>query len=173
MIGVVHTRNQQGYTLIELMTVAAIVGIMTAIAVPSFLAFQAHRSLTIAADELASDLRLARQYAISRSARHRILFDAGAEQYQIERCTCPGTLVGEARDLSRTDFGRKTVDLVSVKDSTGVALATPAIEFNTNGIVVSPGANFPVTITLQRPGSTEQKVVTVNIAGMVKVQDPA
>ncbi|MFL5991892.1 MAG: Tfp pilus assembly protein FimT/FimU [Rubrobacteraceae bacterium] len=52
-------RNERGFTLQELMTVVAIVGILIAIAVIAFLGLLERWRVEAAADQFAADLRLA------------------------------------------------------------------------------------------------------------------
>jgi type IV fimbrial biogenesis protein FimT len=67
--------KQEGYTLMELMVVTAVIGIVSALAVPNFSALNSRMQLHWAAEEIASELRLARQLAITHRDRVRITFD--------------------------------------------------------------------------------------------------
>ena len=63
---------QAGFTLVELMVVLALVGIVAAIAAPSFSSFIANERLSSAANDLISDLMLARGSAAT-SGKHAIV----------------------------------------------------------------------------------------------------
>jgi type IV fimbrial biogenesis protein FimT len=67
--------KQEGKTLIELMVTVAIVGLVAALAGPSFRGFHAQAQIRLASEEIASELRLARQLAITRRERVRVVFD--------------------------------------------------------------------------------------------------
>jgi len=60
-----QTVKEQGFTLIELIIVVAIIAIVTALAVPKMGDWLAEQDLNIAARELAADLRLVQQLSIN------------------------------------------------------------------------------------------------------------
>lgn len=76
-IAYMHNKRQYGLTLIELMVVVAIVGILAAIAVPSFLELVRNSRTTGAAENLASTLRQAQADAIKRNRSLVIAFQGG------------------------------------------------------------------------------------------------
>lgn len=67
--------RQEGKTLMELMVTVAIVGIVTALAGPSFLGLHARVHIRLAGQEIASELRLARQLAMTHRERVRVVFN--------------------------------------------------------------------------------------------------
>ncbi len=103
-----HTQNQQlGFTLPEIMVTVAILGVLAAIAAPSFTGMLERRRLVGATETIMSDLRWARSEAIKRNADVTITFipgAAGAWSYTI-------------------DPGDKTVDSATVAEYNGIALA--------------------------------------------------
>lgn len=60
-----RTPNQSGYTITELLTVIAIIGMFSAIAMPSWLTLQRHAAVRAAGEELQSVFRAARMRAIA------------------------------------------------------------------------------------------------------------
>lgn len=62
-------KGVRGFTLVELLVVLSLLGVLTALAVPSFQSLLLGRRVQAAVDALASDLRFARSEAIKRSAR--------------------------------------------------------------------------------------------------------
>ena len=67
--------KQEGRTLLELMVVVAIIGIVAAMATPDFWALKSRIQARCATEEIASELRLARQLAITHRDRVRVVFD--------------------------------------------------------------------------------------------------
>ena len=67
--------RQDGKTLMELMVVVAILGIVAAMGTPNFLALNSRTQARCVTEEIASELRLARQLAITYRDRVRIVFD--------------------------------------------------------------------------------------------------
>lgn len=67
--------KQDGTTLMELMVAVAIIGIVAGMAVPDFLMLTSRVQTRCATEEIASELRLARQLAITHRDRVRVVFD--------------------------------------------------------------------------------------------------
>jgi type IV fimbrial biogenesis protein FimT len=67
--------KQEGHTLMELMVVVTVIGILSALAVPNFTPLNSRTQIRCATEEIASELRLARQLAITHRDRVRITFD--------------------------------------------------------------------------------------------------
>lgn len=62
------SRYQRGFTMIELLTVMAIIAVLLSLAVPSFREQLARRTLEGAANELSADLQYTRTQAVSNNA---------------------------------------------------------------------------------------------------------
>ncbi len=69
--------KQEGHTFMELMVVLAVAGITSALAIPNFRTLNSGVQIHSATEEVASELRLARQLAITHRDRVRITFDLG------------------------------------------------------------------------------------------------
>ncbi|OQK18659.1 hypothetical protein AU255_02675 [Methyloprofundus sedimenti] len=70
--------KQTGFTLTELMVVIAIVGILAAVAVPSFNDSIERSRLVSASEAVIADLRWARSEAIKRNRKTRVTYTTGA-----------------------------------------------------------------------------------------------
>jgi len=73
----------QGFTIIELMVVIGIIGIIVAIAVPSFIQMQQRARIRAGANEIAQDFRRIRERALSMSQTFRITSPT-VRQYQVQ-----------------------------------------------------------------------------------------
>jgi prepilin-type N-terminal cleavage/methylation domain-containing protein len=69
--------DQRGITFIELMTVVAVIGIMAAMAVPSFLTYMPKLRVKAAARDVVSQLRLARSKAVAERRPFGVAFNVG------------------------------------------------------------------------------------------------
>lgn len=67
--------RQNGTTLMELMVTATIMGVIAALAFPNLFGLYSRMQARSTAEEIASELRLARQLAITHRDRVRVLFD--------------------------------------------------------------------------------------------------
>ena len=74
--------NQIGRTLTETMTIILLIGILAAMATPNFLSLHTRANSVSALAEVASELRFARQLAITHRERVRVAFNL--EQRAIE-----------------------------------------------------------------------------------------
>jgi len=72
-----------GFTIVELLIVVVIIAIAAAMAVP-MMSSAGNLQVKSAANMIASDLEYAKSMAISRGRRYSVVFDEGAESYQIE-----------------------------------------------------------------------------------------
>ena len=77
-------RSERGFTVIELLTVVAIMLVITAIATPSFYYWLPTYRLSAGARQIAADLQLARMKAISQNTRYRLSFTA-ANIYEMQK----------------------------------------------------------------------------------------
>jgi prepilin-type N-terminal cleavage/methylation domain-containing protein len=73
----------RGFTLVELLIVVAIISIAALTAIP-MMSSAASMQIRSAANMLAADLEYAKSMAISRAQNYSVVFDVGAESYQIE-----------------------------------------------------------------------------------------
>jgi type IV fimbrial biogenesis protein FimT len=142
-------RQEQGWSVMELLVVLAIMGIMAALAGPSYQSLTARgqaRSVTI---EIASELRLARQLAMARRERLRVIFDREGRTITLRRADAEGI-------LHVYQYGDKGV---VIEEPT----AGPEILFHPSGRSVTP------TTIRVRDSQGGETTFTVSITGRVSV----
>ncbi len=152
----VHKRTL-GFTLIEMMVVIAIIAVLSAIAVPSFMEYARNQRLNGAARQVYSDLMNARQQAVTENKKIIVEFVSN-HQYQFVR----------DNDASETvSTGDETLVLRDIhpeySDVTFSAGFNPA--FRPNGT----GKNPVITLTSSSTGKT--KCITISTAGRIKIGD--
>ena len=84
--------NEQGKSLAEVLVVLAVIGLMAGLAVPSFVAMIARIEARSATAEIASELRMARQLAMARRERLRVVFDLTSRTITLQRADADGVL---------------------------------------------------------------------------------
>jgi type IV fimbrial biogenesis protein FimT len=67
--------NADGFSLVETLISAAIVGMVSVLAIPGLMTLNARMQADLFAQEISSELRWARQWAISKQDRVRLVFD--------------------------------------------------------------------------------------------------
>ena len=131
--------RQSGYTLAELLVVAGIIGMISLISVPQFLAFQKSNQLKTSMRQVMSDLRLARAQAIALRVPTRLRFRSNSRSYVVESLNPNGTWSGLTR--TGTGSGERTIE-------SGCTLTTPA------GLqTVTIGGNAYNTVVFQQDGT--------------------
>jgi type IV fimbrial biogenesis protein FimT len=141
--------KQDGKTLAELMVVARILAMVSLMGIPNFLGLHSTSQLRCVTEEIASDLRLARQLALTNRDRVRIVIDT------------------EQQELITQLVNSNTTHHVYRYAGTGLIIEEPSagwdIQFQPSGRSATP-----TTIQLHnREGQT--KTLTVSITGRVSI----
>jgi len=86
------TRRTQGFTLLEVVFVLAIIGIILSVAVPSYASYLARQRLRHVAEMLEQDLRRARALSVDENRNIYVSFSSGAQwcwgASRTQPCSC-------------------------------------------------------------------------------------
>ncbi len=141
-------RQEQGWSLTALLTVLAIMGVMAVLAGPSYQAVTARVQARSATVEIASELRLARQLAMGRRERLRVIFDREGRTITLRRADAEGIL----HVYHYADKG------VIIEPTAG-----PELLFHPSGRSVTP------TTIRVRDSHGRETMFTVSITGRVSI----
>jgi prepilin-type N-terminal cleavage/methylation domain-containing protein len=145
-------RRTDGFTLLELMVIVAIVAILSTIAVAGYSYLIEKTRLSTAANEIKGDLELAKLTAVRRHATILAYFDDGTGKnggYTLSVNTKNGETL-----LSRTMPARVVLNGIS-----------SPVGFNSMGIASTPGQ----VVVKTADGSTHKRI-TVSAAGNIKLE---
>lgn len=140
----------QGFTLMELVIVIAIMAILAAIAAPNYTSFMAQRRLNGAARQIMSDLMHARMQAVNQNNEFKITF-VNSHEYQI---------LDDDNGNGSSDSGESVRTKSVQTDYSDVTLSSTA-----NPVFNPRGTANGATITLSN--SAGSKIVSLAITGRV------
>lgn len=140
--------NERGGSLVELCTVTAIVAIVTGVSLPGWAALVSKHQQHAVLSEIASELRMARQLAMARHERIRVVVNAEQSELRTECLDC-----GMA-PLRRYEFARTGTVIESMT-------TRPEILFQPSG----RSATATTLVLVDRRRATHH--LTVSITGRV------
>ena len=155
-----------GFTLIELMLAVGVLGILTAIAVPSFRQMLRNYEVRGASEAMAAGISRARAEAVSRNASVQFVLGAGTS-WTVALTSAPGVSL----DL-RASTDSPNAAMVAV--ASDLATAATTLTFNNVGLLVGNlDASLPLgRVSVSAPGANEALRVEIRAGGSTRVCDP-
>jgi prepilin-type N-terminal cleavage/methylation domain-containing protein len=157
-------RSDHGFTMIEILVVMALIGILSAIAIPTLMTGTARNSVWTASEQIGSQIRQARLKAISRNRSFRVRFDCPAVgQYRVLVVTGDATIDGAADrcdDTQEFDSG-----VYAMPSNVTYTDPPPLLEVNPRGIFTSTGG-IPTTITVTH-GDGSSRSLNMSATGQI------
>lgn len=171
-------RRERGYTLIEALVAVAIIGMISLVVVPNFATMYRSGRVKSSVRNFTTDLRAARQIAVSEQQRAMISFPSGTETsttYSLWRGIRQpdgtynwGTAPLWTKQLETTIFFRTTTFTDTVDLPSGAGLKD--IVFRENGAVDS---NAVQTLVVQSPNTGPKSRFRISVwpSGQLKAED--
>ncbi len=159
----VKSKESSGFTLIEVLVTILIVGILSAIAAPSWLGFVARQRLNKANDTVLASLQEAQREAKKTKRSYSVSIQLNSNIPQIS--VYPGTTPSNWRNIG-ADFEIKPGTILLGTNLNG----TNTVNTTNNTAYTSSTFTTPKTITFDYTGALELPVKTGN-AGLTAVQD--
>jgi type IV fimbrial biogenesis protein FimT len=151
---------QRGFTLMEMMFTIAVLGILTAVATPSFVSIINKNRLTGQSNELLGAIQYARMEAIR--ANGRVTFCGAATEDADEDADCADgaqpfwVVIGRA-----AGGGQEQLRVFAIKDPLKVSSDIELITFSADGLARDPGTNAlatgQITVCLETTNPAENK----------------
>jgi general secretion pathway protein H len=152
-------RRDEGFTLIELMTAMALLGILLAIAVGPWRSYQTTRQHREAAREAVAALRNAQVSAVSESVRYRVAVTDSGRALSVYRSPVSGA-----------EVLRVTLRSPNSKVSFGAATFTTTSGASTSVYFYPRGSASSGSLKVQRAGRNSYTIDVEGLTGRVSLQ---
>lgn len=164
--------NRNGFTLIELMVVVAIIAIVTAVAIPAYMTWKPRNQIRSAVSQVQSDLNRAKMRAVETRRQCRVVFTTNGYQIfdgnRIMNSNQWGNIDPNGVFTNLTPFVTRNFNdfpQVTILTGAGTAIAAgaePMVTFSPRGTAVNG------SIQLRHPEATGA-TITVNITSRINI----
>ena len=158
-------KNNSGFTIMELMVIIAIVGIISAIAIPNMISWRANHQLNGTAREMKSLINGARISAIKNNAIVTVTYDAGTR-----------TVEASYTNRARPPYIEETLSTAMLKTGvtiTGSTFADNGFRFNSRGLPIKIADNSFASGHITLTGSNGAKLeVWLASTGNTRIDKP-
>ena len=148
-----------GFTLLELMIIIAVMGVLSAIAIPSFMSLLPGMRLNGAARQIMGDLMAARMKAVKENNEYKVFFNSpSANQYQILDDDNNDGIADAGEAITTKNIQDNYVDVSLSASSDPI--------FYPRGTGPTPSC----TITVTSSATGQSKLVKAHLTGRVKIE---
>lgn len=157
--------RSRGFTMIEMMIVVVVIGLIAALAVPSFLGYMPKLRVKSAARDIVSSMRLARSKAVSERRPYGVVFDMNSNS---------------VRSFADTDnpagMSYSSNDSTTSADTLGAEIELSSCTYNNNCVIFSATGSASTSGDLQlvtKDGSILMSINLLASTGRVRLTEIA